>query len=136
MPEIPELDKPLNAWCRHATLEGGAGGCGIYRSRPGVCRSFRCGWLDGLGGEQDRPDRLGVMWQQVKLPNGESGLGVVEARPGALQSERVQRQLAQWTRTHPGRVMIREASEPRFSLTALTIQGEIARVRSAEPHAA
>lgn len=56
---IPELEKPQNAWCRHAKK---GRGCGIYEARPESCRSFSCLWLDGLAPEWARPDLVhGVM---------------------------------------------------------------------------
>ncbi len=36
-------------------------GCDIYGSHPASCKTYRCLWLDGWGGEDDRPDRLGVI---------------------------------------------------------------------------
>jgi hypothetical protein len=54
----PALSKPAGAICTHC----GVAGCGIYESRPAVCRSFHCGWRclrfldDAL-----RPDRSGVL---------------------------------------------------------------------------
>ena len=45
LPYIPELNKPIDSWCRHA--RPGAGGCSIYSERPASCGSFICGWLSG-----------------------------------------------------------------------------------------
>ena len=42
---IPELNKSIDSWCRHA--RPGAGGCSIYPDRPTSCRNFTCGWLVG-----------------------------------------------------------------------------------------
>jgi hypothetical protein len=39
---IKELDKPERTPCAHC--QAGAG-CGIYASRPAVCREFYCGYL-------------------------------------------------------------------------------------------
>lgn len=38
-------------------------GCGIYQTRPTECSGYACMWLDGLGTDLDRPDRLGVMFE-------------------------------------------------------------------------
>ena len=43
----------------------GTRNCGIEESKPGVCRDYRCAWLDGLGEEADRPDRCGVLIDRV-----------------------------------------------------------------------
>jgi len=42
---IPELNKSIDSWCRHA--RPGLGGCSIYSERPASCQSFICGWLSG-----------------------------------------------------------------------------------------
>ena len=42
---IPELNKSIDTWCRHA--RPGSGGCSIYSERPASCQSFICGWLSG-----------------------------------------------------------------------------------------
>lgn len=57
---IQELGKPPGKDCKYLATWG----CGIYNSRPGTCREFRCGWLNGLGGAGQRPDRLGVVLSQ------------------------------------------------------------------------
>lgn len=40
--EIPELKKPMGAWCPHAKK---GQGCAIYEARPQSCRVFDCLWL-------------------------------------------------------------------------------------------
>jgi len=54
----PQLRKDAQVPCPHLVAKG----CGIYESRPPVCRSFLCGWR--LMPELDaswRPDVSGVM---------------------------------------------------------------------------
>lgn len=52
-----EITKPSGVACRHA----GAGGCGIYETRPAVCRDFYCGWrMSALIPDGWRPDRSGI----------------------------------------------------------------------------
>lgn len=130
LPDIPELNKPINTWCRHIDLESGSAPCRIYDHRPGVCRAFDCAWKQGLGAEYDRPDLLGVMWQTVTMPDGGPGLGVVEFRDGALDSPRVRRQLREFNRKKPGRIIIRRAHEPRFSPVSVLIEGKPMRVET------
>lgn len=36
-------------------------GCAIYEDRPYPCRKFNCGWLFGIGIEEDRPDKNGIL---------------------------------------------------------------------------
>lgn len=56
--KAPQLRKDAQIPCPHLAAKG----CGIYESRPPVCRSFLCGWR--LMPELDaswRPDLSGVM---------------------------------------------------------------------------
>ncbi|HVW75063.1 MAG TPA: hypothetical protein VHC39_15610 [Rhizomicrobium sp.] len=66
----PALRKKARVPCRHLSQ----GGCGIYATRPGVCRQFLCGWrlFEELGDDW-RPDRSGVMVMRkapAELPAG------------------------------------------------------------------
>jgi hypothetical protein len=52
--DTPELQKPANTWCPHC--RPGKGGCGIYETRPTLCRNYRCLWLkDATLGEEWKP---------------------------------------------------------------------------------
>jgi uncharacterized protein len=66
--KIPQLRKEARVPCRHLT----ASGCGIYETRPDVCREFLCGWrLFEEMGDDWRPDLSGVMalrWAPDQLP--------------------------------------------------------------------
>ncbi|MCG8590455.1 MAG: hypothetical protein MJE66_14290 [Proteobacteria bacterium] len=55
---VDALAKPGGTPCRHQRAEGG---CGIYAERPGICRAYRCAWLQGSFEDDDRPDRLGAV---------------------------------------------------------------------------
>jgi hypothetical protein len=62
----PELVKPEGAICPNCT----GAGCGIYDTRPQVCRGWNCAWkrIPSLPPET-RPDRLGVMFTiERRLP--------------------------------------------------------------------
>lgn len=55
----PELAKPANVLCKHCTKPG----CGIYDTRPSVCRSFFCLWRhDENLPDLMRPDKCGVLF--------------------------------------------------------------------------
>jgi hypothetical protein len=56
--DTPELKKKARQPCQHLT----ASGCGIYATRPQVCRQFLCGWrLFEDMGDDWRPDLSGVL---------------------------------------------------------------------------
>ena len=40
--KVDELEKPMGTWCRHCRP---GVGCGIYETRPNVCRAYHCGYL-------------------------------------------------------------------------------------------
>jgi hypothetical protein len=63
--ETEGLSKKAGALCEHCT----GGGCGIYQTRPVLCRTFFCGWrlIPQLGPDW-RPDRSGVMILLVTSP--------------------------------------------------------------------
>jgi hypothetical protein len=61
--ESEELSKKAGILCEHCV----GSGCGIYETRPQVCRGFFCGYrLISQLGEEWRPDRCGVLIQAVE----------------------------------------------------------------------
>lgn len=57
--DIAPLRKPAHVWCKHYVADQG---CGIHGRHPGVCKAFRCRWLeDEALGEEWRPDRCGFV---------------------------------------------------------------------------
>ncbi len=73
LPAIPELDKPAGQPCKHLTAKG----CGIYDSRPDVCRRFECNWLAGRGDDYARPDVVGAYVTPMAEGDGLSKKGGV-----------------------------------------------------------
>jgi hypothetical protein len=56
--ETEGLSKKAGVLCQHCH----GGGCGIYETRPVLCRTFFCGWrLVQQLGDDWRPDKSGVM---------------------------------------------------------------------------
>lgn len=55
----PDMVKPADQMCMHCTGKG----CGVYDSRPQVCRDWDCVWrrIDSMPMET-RPDHLGVLF--------------------------------------------------------------------------
>lgn len=59
---IEELKKFPGVSCRH--LSGASGPktrCTIYSSRPNACQKYNCFWKKGLGPEEARPDKSGLL---------------------------------------------------------------------------
>jgi hypothetical protein len=56
--EVTDVAKPVNELCKH--WEQGKG-CTIYDSRPQMCRSFSCAWLQGHLGDEWFPERAGMV---------------------------------------------------------------------------
>lgn len=64
--ETEELQKPADVPCQHLCSTG----CGIYETRPSVCRTWYCGWrYMGQLGLEMRPDKLEIM---VRIQDGPS----------------------------------------------------------------
>lgn len=49
--------KPSGKWCQFA----GRGGCSVYDEKPMSCADYHCGWLQGIGEDEDRPDKIKVV---------------------------------------------------------------------------
>ena len=64
--DTPHFRKKAHVACRHLAQ----GGCGIYETRPPVCREFLCGWrLFADMGDDWRPDRSGVLIVRLSPDN-------------------------------------------------------------------
>lgn len=87
--DTPELQKPEGEVCPNCV----SGGCAVYDTRPGVCRTFNCAWkrIPSMPPET-RPDRLGVMFTLERhLPQRNVFeqlyfVGVATGDPSALDS--------------------------------------------------
>lgn len=81
---VGAIGKPANTRCPH--LRVGAPGCGCYDGRPAECRTYICGWMQGMGGVADRPDRSGVIFdRQRAIDDGDVIVVAREVRVGALE---------------------------------------------------
>jgi len=88
---IPEIPKDDGVWCQHICKNHK--GCGIYETRPQVCRDFLCMWRMGMTGpgtspKHMRPDRCGVVFGQGTREDI-IGAYVDPARPNAWRKPRV-----------------------------------------------
>jgi hypothetical protein len=90
---VAELHKPARWACDYVDCTG----CAVYQIRPPTCRQFHCLWLRGAiaGGEEFRPDRLGVLFDAFRrTAGGPLLLFAVEVLPGAFDDEYVRDMLA------------------------------------------
>ncbi|HRI10323.1 MAG TPA: hypothetical protein PKW35_21035 [Nannocystaceae bacterium] len=88
---VTELQKPRGQACAHIC----AGGCAIYSERPDSCRRFDCLWRLGFARDDDRPDRLGVIFDVTPRDRDcqIQAIMAFEARPGAFTDPKVRYQL-------------------------------------------
>ena len=94
---IQELNKPVFQNCPHQCEAG----CGTYASRPGSCRDFQCLWLQGHLAENDRPDKLGVMFSVTVHPQLGKVPMLIEVRDGALDQPKVRAAVSQMVLDRP-----------------------------------
>ncbi len=82
----PELQKPVNRWCRFCTV---GKGCRIYDRRPPSCKKFMCLWFEHTRMPVDlRPDKCHVMFES--LPGYSIVMAYVDPdNPEAWHSSRV-----------------------------------------------
>lgn len=87
---VLEVGKNDSGWCPRCDL---GRGCRIYPDRPLECRQFTCMWLNGIGDEHFRPDRLGVMMDVKDIKLGDRVVGELhfwEMRTGAFDQDLIQ----------------------------------------------
>ncbi len=123
---VAELNKPRYQRCAHL---GDTGGCNNYAQRPGACRDYRCLWLEGHLTENDRPDRLGVIFTATADPDHpEEGTlpMLIEVTPGSLDAANVQAAIRTMSAQRPvvllraaGRQILGRATAP----VTLTLAG-------------
>lgn len=91
---IDEIAKPEATWCTHCAP--GRGGCQIYDSRPGDCRTFNCAWLTAAEiGPEWHPEKC-KMVLYVEADGQRIALHVDPARPQAWRQEPYYGQLKEW----------------------------------------
>lgn len=78
-PKIEPLNKPMNTPCQHLKSGNGCESCTIHENRPKICMDYNCEWIKGLGKENDRPDKIGLMIDK--------NLGYFAAKPVWQDSE-------------------------------------------------
>lgn len=71
--DAPTLSKPSGVecpWVREFPVsnQAGQGSCGCYQTRPKVCADYTCSWLKGEFRADERPDRLGAVFDYRPAP--------------------------------------------------------------------
>ena len=124
---VDELGKPGGTPCAKLRLDGG--GCAIHERRPGICRRYRCLWLQGAFDEEDRPDRLGAVLDLLTRA-GTTHLAIREAAPGAIdRSDRLRDIAGRYRSFMPVRVTdASDVMNPDAPLRLLLPGGEERRV--------
>jgi hypothetical protein len=118
---VDEIGKPGGTACPKLRA---AGGCSIHATRPGICRAYRCLWLQGGLEEEDRPDRLGAVLDV--MPLGETyRLEIREAQRGNFRASLRLRALAERYRSFmPVRVTdLEDALDPDAPFRVLLPEG-------------
>lgn len=118
---VQELDKPRYRPCLNLDDRG----CGNYVHRPGSCRDYQCLWLQGFLDENDRPDKLGVIFTVTSDPTRpeEGNLPMlVECVKGTLDQPRVRTAIVQFIRQKP-LVIMTEAGTRVLQPVQVTIEG-------------
>ncbi len=113
---VDELAKLGGTPCPELRAPEAGGGCGIHARRPGICRGYRCLWLQGGLEATDRPDRLGAVLDLLTT-GAETRLEIREAEPGAFEcSPRLQEIAEKYRAAMPVRILdvgdVLDASRP------------------------
>lgn len=124
---VDPLDKPAGVDCVH---QRGDRGCGIYATRPPICRAYQCLWLQGGLEEDERPDRTGGIVDLESVGIG-LRLGIREVRRGSFDASAALQQIASRYRSempvritdtedvmnpdHPFRVLLADGLEHRVA---------------------
>lgn len=92
----PTVEGKLMMTGLHDLEQDNGGNCGIYDDRPPACRSYSCMWLDGHGAGDDRPDKSGMLCDNVKKIDGCFQAkpiwgGAQDSEAGRLAVERISR---------------------------------------------
>ena len=124
---VDELGKLGGSPCVHQRDQGG---CGIHPERPGICRAYRCLWLKGGLGDDDRPDRLDAVID-ILSQGMTTRLSIQEAKPGAFDaSPRLQQIAEEFRVSMPVRIVAADnILDPDRPFRVLLPGGEEQRVR-------
>ena len=142
---VDELEKPARVACDKLRRDGP--GCSIYETRPRICRSYKCAWLQGSFGDEDRPDRLGAV-MDLQFRGDRLWLEIHEESPGAFERSARLQQIAEEYRTsahvrisdtdrvadpdRPFRILLPGGMEQRVQGTRVDVYQDGVRIDSSE----
>ena len=89
--EVAGVAKPANELCKHWEM---GTGCTIYDSRPQMCRSFSCAWLQGHLGDEWFPAKAGMV---VHFSQDAVNVQVDPAYPNRWRQEPFFSKLSEWS---------------------------------------
>ncbi len=79
---VEQISKPIGEPCPHLCRHG----CEIYESRPAACQGFNCCWRYGLGNDDERPDKSGIVFDITRHSSSiPQALVAREVWPGAFE---------------------------------------------------
>jgi hypothetical protein len=119
---VDELAKLGGRPCLHQRPEGG---CAVHARRPGICRAYRCAWLEGAFEEADRPDRIGAVLN-FQSRGDQVRLVVRQSKGGALaRSSRLQQIVSELRCSMPVEIRdVDDVLDPDRSYRVLQPDGE------------
>ena len=111
-------------------LRAGGAGCSIYANRPPICREYRCLWLRGGLDREDRPDRLGAVFD-LWARGTDVRLDIRQTAPGNFdRSPRLRQIAARYRETMPVRITdLDDVLNPDHPFRVLLPDGTENRVR-------
>lgn len=83
---VQELGKPYSTKCQYQC----GSGCQIYAHRPKSCQEYACLWRIGYGSDDDRPDKLGVIFglNGDSITDEGAWVDLYETRSGVVVKEK------------------------------------------------
>jgi hypothetical protein len=119
--EVTDVGKSANEWCKHCDA---GKGCTIYDSRPQMCRSFSCAWLQGHLDDEWFPEKAGMV---LHFSQDAVNVQVDPSNPDRWRQEPYFSKLCEWSLNgirmtgRPGFATLVVAGPDKFLLLGRTI---------------
>jgi hypothetical protein len=89
--EVADVGTGVNEWCQYCVA---GKGCSIYDSRPQMCRSFSCAWLQGHLNDDWYPEKASIV---VHFSQDAVNVQVDAAHPDRWRKEPYFSKLSEWS---------------------------------------